>query len=369
MLQFQEHSWADSRREAAREELAKIVNASTAEIGLGEGATYGLLTFARLLSRELRSGDNIVTTDMEYVGSAIPWLDVARQIGVELRAAKHRNGIYEMSDFEKVIDGKTRVLVVSSVEWNNGFKNDLEALGKIAEEGDIYFVVDAAQHVGAAEFDTAKLKVDFMAASGHKWLVSPFGCGFFYMSKRMVDSFDPDVIGHQNTKPGQFATTIQYFESPEANPLVPFIPNKTMAKKFEVGGTANYPGALALAASLRLMNGIGIENIAKRDLELGDYLIAGLQRLRVNIQSPIDHEHRAGITTFRLCKTPAEEKEFVTFLRQKKIFTTLRFTAGVGGTRVSTHFYNNEADIDILLGAIKDYANSHSGSLMPETRR
>jgi cysteine desulfurase/selenocysteine lyase len=253
---------------------------------------------------------------------------------------------------------------VSSVEWNNGFKNDVRALGEIAEKKDIYFVVDAAQHLGAAEFDCRKMKVDFMAASGHKWLVSPFGCGLFYASPEMVEEFEPDVIGHQNTKPGEFPNTLAYFESPESNPLVPFIPTKNAAKKFEVGGTSNYPGAIALAASIKFINSIGITNIAKRDLELGDYLIAGLQRLGVRIQSPLDHEHRAGITTFRLTKTPAEEKNFLLWLRERKIYTTLRFTSNVGGMRVSTHFYNSEEEIDRFLTATKEYAASHSQALI-----
>lgn len=360
MLFFQEHVWADSKRIETREEVAKLIHASPTEVGLGEGATYGLTTFARTISKELERGDNVITTDMEFFQGALPWLQAADAKGLEVRAVKNRDGRYGIPDFEKLIDDRTRVIALSAVEWNNGFKNDLAELGDIAEKRDIYLVVDAAQHLGASDFDTRKIKVDFMAASSHKWLVSPFGVGIFYVSGRVLDSVDPDFVGHSNTRPPRgWTRAIQFFENPDSSPLERFTPVKGEARKFEVGGTSNYPGAVALRASLKLINEIGIESIAERDLELGEYLIRGLQKLGVRIHSPLDREHRAGITTFQLSKTAEEEKKFVTWLIAQRIYVSLRYTSNVGGVRVSTHFYNNEEDIERLLDATKRYSQEH----------
>lgn len=361
MLSVQEHSWADEKRNEARDELAKLIHASKSEVGLGEGATYALTAFARGIANELESGDNIVTSDMEFLQSTLPWATIARRKHIEIRAAKNTDGKYDTWDFQRLIDGKTRVIAISSIQWNNGFKMDIEALGEMAESKDIYFVVDAAQHLGASDFDTRKVKADFLAASGHKWLVSPFGTGVFYVSSRVLDSIDPDFVGYINSRPPRnFTRMIQFFENPDSSPLERFEPIRDEARKFEVGGTSNYPGAVAIRASLKLLNEAGITNVTERVLDLGDYLIRGLQKEHVRIVSPIEREKRGGITTFHLGKTPQEEKDFIVWLKERRIYVSLRYASNVGGIRVSTHAYNNEADVDRLLDAVREYSKLHS---------
>jgi cysteine desulfurase/selenocysteine lyase len=356
MLYFQEHIWADGKRNDARAQAAQLIHATPAEVGLGEGATYGLSVFARTLSNGLQPGDNIITTDMEFLQSTLPWQIISKRKRVEIKGVKNRNGTYDVSDFEKMIDARTKVITVSSVQWNNGFKMDIAHLGEIVRKKNIFLIVDAAQHLGAVEFDCNKMNVDFLSASGHKWLVSPFGIGIFFVSKRVLESIEPDIVGYINVKPPRdFTRMMQFFENPDSSPLEEFRPIRDEARKFEVGGTANYPGAIGLNASLQMFNNIGMSNIASRVLDLGDYLIQQLEKINVTIVSPKDRERRAGITTIRVSKTPDEEKKLLAWLKEREFYVSLRFASNIGGIRVSTHLYNNEADIDKFAAAIKEY--------------
>ncbi|MDG6996881.1 MAG: aminotransferase class V-fold PLP-dependent enzyme [Nitrososphaerota archaeon] len=360
MLYFEEHSWADRKKDETREEAAKLMHASRNEVGLGEGATYGLNVFARTVSDQLREGDNVVTADMEFLQSTLPWLALSKKKGIELRLVKNTDGTYKTADFERLIDERTKVISVSSVQWNNGFKLDVEEIGEIAEKKNIYFVVDAAHHLGAAELDVHKAKIDFMSSSGHKWLVSPFGTGLFYMSNKLLDTLEPDLYGYMNVKPPRNLNRMgEYFEVPDANPAEEFKFVEQEARKFETGGTSNYPGAIGLAASLRLFNEIGMDNIAERILDLGDYLIEELQKIGPRIVSPLDRAHRAGITTFRMYEDPIEDKKLQLWLKSQGIFVSIRYTSSIGGIRVSTHLYNNEEDVDKLIDAIRMYNKSH----------
>ena len=356
MLYFQEHIWADGKRNEARAQAARLIHASPSEVGLGEGGTYGLSVFARVLSNELEPGDNIITTDMEFLQSTHPWQIVSKRKHVEIKAVKNKNGTYDVSEFEKIIDAKTRVITISSVQWNNGFKMDIAHLGEIARRKNIFLIVDAAQHLGAAEFDCSKMDIDFLSSSGHKWLVSPFGIGVFYVNKRILESIDPDIVGYINVKPPRnFTRMMQFFENPDSSPLEEFKPIRDEARKFEVGGTANYPGAIGLNASLQMFNNMGMNNIASRILDLGDYLVQQLEKIDVGIVSPKDREHRAGITTIKVSRTPEEEKKFLAWLKEKEIYVSLRYASNIGGVRVSTHLYNNESDIEKFVDAIKEY--------------
>ena len=360
MLYFEEHSWADKKKDETREEAAKLMRASRNEVGLGEGATYGLNVFARAISDQLQAGDNVVTADMEFLQSTLPWLAISKKKGIQIKVAKNTDGAYRTSDFVRLIDERTKVISLSSVQWNNGFKLDLEELGEIAEKKDIYFVIDAAHHLGASVLDVHKAKIDFMSSSGHKWLVSPFGTGLFYMSAEMLDSLEPDLIGYMNVRPPRNLSRMgEYFEIPDANPVEEFEYVRHEARKFETGGTSNYPGAIGLAASLRLFNEIGMENIAGRILDLGDYVIEELQKIDARIVSPLDRAHRAGITTFRMYKNPEEDKKLQLWLKNKGIYVSVRYTSNIGGLRVSTHLYNNEQDIDKLVEATETYVKTH----------
>jgi selenocysteine lyase/cysteine desulfurase len=146
---------------------------------------------------------------------------------------------------------------------------------------------------------------------------------------------------------------LQYFRTESASPVSDRRFVRT-AKRFEVGGTSNYPGAVGLAASLRQINLIGVERIHAHILSLTEMLHEELARLGARVVSPREpRAARSGITSFRCHNNPAEDRALLERLLEAKVYLAMRYTSGVGGIRVSTHFFNNQEDIERLIAVVK----------------
>jgi selenocysteine lyase/cysteine desulfurase len=160
------------------------------------------------------------------------------------------------------------------------------------------------------------------------------------------DRLRPPVAGYLSVNPpaGGWA---EYFRTPTISPLQPvtFTPD---ARRYETGGTGNYPGMVGLAASLALINGLGPDAIARHILGLTDHLLDGLSRLPVRIVTPRARSCRSGIVTFGLDDV-AREAALVERLLDARVMVSHRYTSGVGGVRVSCHFYNSADDVARLL--------------------
>ena len=235
---------------------------------------------------------------------------------------------------------------MSTVQWASGFRCDLAGLASLCRERDVWLVVDAIQQLGAVPIDVREAPVDFLACGGHKWLNAPFGCGFLYVRGEVMDRLRPSLAGYLSleTPAGGWG---EYFQTPAITPdrHYGFVPE---ARRLEVGGTANYPGAVGLAASLRLINGLGPTRIASHVAELTSHLIAGLRALELEVVTPLDPERRAGIVTF---DTGSADRNtaLMEYLLDVNVLVSVRYTSHVGGVRVSCHFYNNTDDLDRLL--------------------
>ncbi len=123
------------------------------------------------------------------------------------------------------------------------------------------------------------------------------------------------------------------------------------ARRFETGGTANYPGAVGLAASLKLIQELGPERIEAHIRGLTDSLLRGLDKLGIEVVTPRAVQNRAGIITFSV-GTAEQNVALMTRLQERKILVSVRYTSGVGGIRVSCHFYNSQEDVERLLNAV-----------------
>ena len=256
-------------------------------------------------------------------------------------------------DFARVCDSRTKAIVVSSVQWSNGLKLDLAALSELAAKHNAWLIVDAIQQLGASVIDVSTLGVDAIVCGGHKWLNAPFGCGFLYVNKKRLGEVEPVMRGYLTLQDPEGGWG-RYFATPDITPFreYGYVSN---AKKFETGGTSNYPGAIGLGASLKLINGIGTAAIEGHIRELSRELIEGLKRAGARIITPDDDRMRAGIVTFRMFDEPERDERLAEFLLSQRVYISTRYTAGVGGTRASVHFFNNRDDIGRLLEAVAAY--------------
>ncbi len=342
------HVAMDVKRRKAYDEVVKLTKASPEEIALVESTTHGLNIAATSL--ELPPGSKVLISDLEFLQVAIPW-SMQKDRGIEIEVIKNRDGRVLVEDFEKAMDDKVKMVVISSVQWCNGWLVDLDALGELCKEKGVYLIVDAIHQVGAVDLDLSKTHVDMLAVGGHKWLNSPYGTGFLYVNKNILDKVKPLFWGYLNLgePEGGWPT---YFGTPSITPVRDWDFVET-ARKFEIGGTANYAGAIALGESLSLFNELGIKNIEKHNVGLADYLIEGLKEVNATLITRPDPGHRSALVVFRYYDDIKEDNELLEELHRNNVYAAMRFTSNVGGIRVSNHFFNNKSDVDALLEQLK----------------
>jgi len=351
------HIAMDDERAAARPLVARFLNAHEDEIALVESTSHGLAIAAQAIP--LAAGDQVLVGAPEFMEVAIPWCQLRDRAGIELAVVPHHNGRLLVEDFASRISARTRLVVVSSVQWSHGFRIDLQALSKLCREQGVWLVVDAIQQLGAVPIDVQRTPVDLLACGGHKWLNAPFGCGFLYIRRERMAELRPPISGYlaDETPEGGWGN---YFQTPSIQPVRDYR-YVAAARKYEAGGTANYPGAVGLAASLRIFLELGQDRIAEHVWRLGETLMAGLDRLGVAICTPRERAERAGIVTFSL-GTPERNAAAVEHLLARRVLVSLRYTAEVGGVRVACHFFNNESDIERLLEALVEYLRGAGAS-------
>ena len=347
------HIFMDEMRAAARPAVARLINAYEDEIALVESTTHGLSLAANAIP--LVSGDRILLSDLEFLEVAVPWTQKKKD-GIEIDVVPNRNGEVRTEDFSDRVTPRTRVIVLSAVQWTNGYRCDLAAFSKLCHARNLWLVVDAIQQIGAIPLDVRQTPVDVLACGGHKWLNSPFGCGFLYINRNALPRLNPPLHGYLSVQdpPGGWG---EYFQTPTTTPVrnYEFVPT---ARRYENGGTANYPGAVGLAASLKLMDEVGHENIAAHIYSLTDQLLAGLDKLPVSIVTPRARDNRSGIVTFSV-GSAEENLRLMNRLLEKRILVSVRYTSKVGGIRVSCHFYNLLEDVAALLNELQSFSGSH----------
>ena len=351
----QHHLDMDAMRSTARPQVARLINAGEDDIALVESTTHGLNLIANAIP--LERGDRVVICDLEFLEVALPWVQKRDEIGIAIDTVPNRAGQIVIEDIEAAITPRTKVVAISSVQWSNGFRCDLDGLSRLCRKRDIFLIVDAVQQIGAIPLDVKKTPLDAIACGGHKWLMAPFGCGFLYLSRQFRSKVKPPLAGYLSVTEPQGGWG-NYFRTPSIAPVCDhdFVDD---ARRWETGGTANYPGAIGLAESVGLINDIGIDNVGEHILSLTDYLFAGLKQQSVQVVTPEDRRSRSGIVTFTL--DGADDNIALTnFLQEHKVLVSVRYTSGVGGVRVSCHLFNVKEDLDRLLDLTSTFLRQHA---------
>ena len=319
--------------EEAKGLFAKLINAKRKEeVAFIPNTSTGLNIVANML--KYNENSNIVTTDLEFPSVVYPWLK--RKLNVKVRYVKNSSGKILPEAVEATVDENTVAIVVSHVEYANGFRNDLKALAEIAHKNGAYLVVDAIQSAGALTIDVVKDDVDFLCTACYKWMLGPSGIGFLYVREELIENFEPPFVGWASVKPEVFETVdlwnIWSLEFSET------------ASRFEVGGPSVI-GIVGAIEALKLLLNFGIENIERRIFELTDYLIERIKEQGWQLQTPEEKRWRSGIVNFLIDKP----QEMVTRLAEKGIIVSAR----TNGIRVSPHFYNTKEEIDKLVEECK----------------
>ena len=332
----------------AREAAAGLIGARPEQIALSPATTLALNVAADAVP--LRRGDNVVTTDLEFMSVVVPWLEKCRAVEAELRVVRHEGGRIEADAVVARLDDRTRAVVLSSVQWTNGFRLDVQRIGRECRRRGIPFVVDAIQQLGALPLDVEACAIDYLACAGHKWLTSPTGLGFVYASAGFTERFRPTLTYAATAVPPR-GDWPESWTDPDYDPIQTYALPRTAAR-FEIGVHHGASGAGGLAAALGIFAELGPARMADHVMVLGDRAAAGLRALDLEVVTHLDRAHRSGLTVFRAGPSPKDDLALRDYLLGRGIVVSVRYTSGVGGVRVSTHVYNDESDVDRLLEAV-----------------
>ena len=327
----------------ARGEVAKLIHCEEKSVALVHRASQGVNIVSGLV--QPIKEENIVLTDLSYPSSVYPWV---RYQGAEIRRIRNRDGVIDLSDFERAIDDKTKIVCLNRVEWTSGLRHDVKAITEIAHEHGALVLDDAFQAVGAVDVDVSKEDVDFLVFGGEKWMCSSGRAAALYVNPRHVEEYEPSYRFYWRVY-----ENFQWSYAPWDKPVHDNIeswngPLVKTAERFDPGCVGE-DAQCGFHASLQYFNELGIDRIEKRVLGLSEYLIDGLKDLGLKVNTPYEKERRAGIVTYTMDRYEDNAASYEA-MKKEGVMVAHRYTGGIGGIRISPHFFNTEEEISRALG-------------------
>lgn len=337
--------------EGARAELARFVNASSAdEVVFTKNATEALNVVAQCWgTAHLRAGDVVVLTEMEHHANIVPWQMVRERIGIELRWVPiTADGRLDVTALDALLDG-AKVFAFTAMSNVLGTRNDVPALCAAAHAAGALAVVDACQHVPHHPTDVQAWGADFTAFSGHK-MCGPSGIGALWGRAELLDSTPPLLGG------GNMIVDVRK-DGFDAAPV---------PAKFEAGTPAIIE-AIGFGAAARFLTELGMPAVSEHERRLTAYAQQTLQDAfgdDIRIHGPADPAARGGVMSFAFRDLHPHDVSQI--LDQHNVCVRaghhcakpLMRELGVGATaRASWYVYNDEADIDALVTALDSAAD------------
>lgn len=321
-----------------RADAAVLINAAEpAEIVRVTTTSLAINAVAQAIAWE--PGDSIAFCEVEFPSNAYPWLSLERD-GVAIKTATAVNGGLTLAELEKVVDANTRLVAASAIQFLSGHRTDLQAIGNFCHERGILFAVDAIQAIGHMPIDVQAMHIDILATGGQKSLLAPPGTGFLYVRREVAEQMQPRQIGANSTV--EFLHWLDYDMTP--------LPG---ADRFDMG-TPNVTGVMAMAASVKLLQSLGIEHIDAHTRRLTAVAAQHLTELGFAVLTPVASGDYGPICTFATGLSSEETDDLVSRLARRSITVCKHLDApGNAYIRVSFHAYNTEAEVAQFMAALK----------------
>jgi selenocysteine lyase/cysteine desulfurase len=308
----------------ARETAARLVGADAEEIALGWNTSYGINLAA--LSLPVAPGSTVVASAGEFPTNIYPWMERER-LRLEIVPRDARGWPDEARILARLDRGDVSVLALSSVQFASGYRADLARFGRVCRERGIFFVVDGIQSLGQIPLDVRAAEIDLLAAGGHKWLCSPFGTGFAYVRRELLERMEPRMVGWTGMQScADVESLLDYRWDPRAD-----------ARRFEVG-TLPFQDFAGFTASLGLLMETGLPAIEAHLNDILDPVVAWVEASpEVEAASPTDAARRSGIFCFR----PPRVERVHAALSAAGVVCVVR----EGAIRLSPHLYNTRDEL------------------------
>ena len=340
---------ASEAYESAREKIAAFIGAISNEVIFTKSATESLniiaYSFGNPDSRiNIKAGDQIVVTEMEHHANLIPWQQLAKRTGAELRwLSVTADGRIDLTNLDQVITKKTKIVAITHQSNVLGSILPVETIVKASHAVGALVVLDACQSAPHFALDVNKLDIDFLAFSGHKTL-GPTGIGVLWGKFDLLEKLEPSLFG------GSMVDSVTMESATWA----------ATPRKFEAG-VPNMAQAVGLSAAIDYLNQIGMHNIAQHEQDLTSYLLKGIIGISgVKVVGPVDMKDRGGVVSFTVDGVHPHDVGQV--LDQYGIavrtghhcaWPLMRKLNLVGTTRASLYLYNSKSDVDSLLESIE----------------
>ena len=320
-----------------RASIARLIGGKADEIALTSGASAGAAAVAYGLT--WKPGDEIITAKGEFPLQYTVWKPMEEREGLKLKIVSPRDRFLTADDLIAAMTPKTRLVSVSLVRFDDGSLLDAPRLAAACHAQEALLLLDVSQCCGALPMDVTQLGADFLVSAGYKWLLGPFGTGFFWAKSNHIGIMRPGpfywmaVAGSDN-----FASLS--FDDPKPAPS---------AKRWDAPEWASYFNfnLVAMDASVDFVVRMGPELVAAHNRRLIEFMYERLPKDRCVPASPLDPAQRGPYGCFA-ARSREKTAELYKLLRKENVVVSLR----EGNIRVSPHLYNTERDIDRLISVI-----------------
>ncbi|AND79885.1 cysteine desulfurase [Streptococcus pantholopis] len=334
---------ATARYEASREKLRTFINASSVkEILFTRGTTTGLNWVARFAQEILQPEDEVLISVMEHHSNLIPWQEACRKSGAALKYVYLKDNELDLEQLSQLINARTKFISIAHASNVLGCINPIKDIARLAHRHGAYLAVDGAQSAPHIPIDVQELDCDFFAFSGHKML-GPTGIGVLYGKEAVLKEMPPMEFGGE---------------------MIDFVYEQTaswkeLPWKFEAG-TPNIAGAIALAAAVDYLEGLGMDKVQAYEETLVAYLLPQLQTIEgLELYGPQDAARHTGVLSFNL--SGLHPHDVATALDYEGVAVRaghhcaqplLQYLGIHSAVRASLYLYNTKADCDRLIAAI-----------------
>jgi len=338
---------ATERYEHTRNHVAEFIGGvHPHEVIFTRGTTEAINLVAYTWAEEnIHEGDEIVITEMEHHANLVPWVVLAQKKKAILRRIPITVcGHLDLSSIDDIITPKTKLLAVSHMSNVLGTINPVKELAAKARAVGAIVLADGAQAAPHMAVDVKDLDVDFYAFSSHKML-GPTGVGILYGRRELLEAMPPFNMGGEMIREVRF-DNVTWAELPN---------------KFE-GGTPNIADVVAFDAALHYLEEIGLDRIRQHEMDLTRYALDQMAAIPgLELQGPQDAEQRGAAISFT--DSDLHPHDISTFLDSKGIAIRaghhcaqplMRIMGKIATARASFYVYNDEADVDALVKALKD---------------
>ncbi len=322
--------WGYAAWNEFRDPLAAFVGCKRDEIALLRNATEANSYIANGI--DMKPGDEVLMTDQEHPGGEQPWQLKAKRYGIVVKKVTLPKPVQSASQvlnlFNDGITPRTRVIFFSHMTTVTGVVLPAKELSALARSKSILSAIDGAHVTGMMRLNIQDIGCDMYTSSPHKWLQSPKGSGYLYVRDEVIDRMWNTIATEGWDEP------------------------KLRAERFQRIGSSNVPALCGLRASIEMANDIGMERIEKRHRELGDYMLAQMQKRSAESWTSPDAALRCAIVTVNV--PPIVRTELENWLwTNKKI--RIRGGSQPSKLRLSTPYYVQKKEIDRFLESYDEY--------------